>query len=59
MGIIYTSSLSRNPPATKFLLDSGARVVSILTSTNYCVSSLVQGGLEIPCRIEIYMSPTV
>ena len=48
-----------NSRATKFLLDRGARVVSILTSTNYCVSPLVQGGLEIPCRVEIYMSPTV
>ena len=27
--------------------------------TNYCVSSLVQGGLEIPCRIEIHLPPTV
>ena len=27
--------------------------------TNYCVSSLVQGGLEIPCRIDIHLPPTV
>ena len=44
--------------ATKFLLNRGARVVSILTSTNYCVLPLVQGGLEITCRVEIYVSPT-
>ena len=48
-----------NSRATKFLLDRGARVISILTLTNNCVSPLVQGGLEIPCRVEIYMSPTV
>ena len=48
-----------NSRASKFLLDRGARVVSILTLTNNCVSPLVQGGLEIPCRVEIYMSPTV
>ena len=48
-----------NSRATKFLLDRGARVIATLTSTNYCVSPLVQGGLEIPCRVEIFMSPTV
>ena len=47
-----------NSRATKFPFDRGARIVSILTSTNYCVSPLGQGGLEIPCRVEIYMSPT-
>ena len=31
--------------------------VSVLTSTNYCVLPLVQGGLEIPRRVEIYVSP--
>ena len=36
-----------------------SRVSAILTSTNYCVSPLVEGGLEIPCRIEIHMPPTV
>ena len=30
-----------------------------LTPTNYRVLQLVQGGLEIPCRIEILMSPTL
>ena len=44
---------------TKFLLDRAARVFTILTSANYYISPLVQGGLEIPCRIEIYMAPTV
>ena len=45
--------------ATKFPLGMGATVVSVLTSTNYCVSLLAQGGLEIPCRVETYVSPTV
>ena len=35
------------------------RSLQTLTSTNYCVSPLVQGGLEIPCRIEIHLPPTV
>ena len=48
-----------NSWAIKFLLDRGARVFATLTSTNYCVSPLVQGGLEIPCRVEIFMSPTI
>ena len=48
-----------NSRATKFLLDRVVRVVSVLTLTNYCVSPLVQGGLEVPCRVDTYMSPTV
>ena len=48
-----------NSRVTKFLLDRGARVFAILTSTNYCVLPLVQGGLEIPCRIKIHLPPTV
>ena len=39
-----------NSRATKFLLD--------MSASNYFVSPLVQGGLEIPCRVKIYMSPT-
>ena len=27
-------------------------------STNYCISSLVQGGLEIPCRVVLSTPPT-
>ena len=48
-----------NSRAIKFLLDRGARVFATLTSTNYCVSPLVQGGLEIPCRVELFMSLNV
>ena len=47
------------PRFTKYILDRGARVYAVLTSTNYCVSPLVQGGLEIPCRVEIHMPSTV
>ena len=48
-----------NSQAIKFLLDRGARVFVTLTSNNYCVSLLVQGGLETPCRVEIFMSSNV
>ena len=44
-----------NSRVTKYILDRGA----VLASTNYDVSPLVQGGLEIPCRVEIYMPSTV
>ena len=47
------------PRATRFLLDRGATAFIKLYSTNYCVSSLVQGGLEIPCLVEIQMPPTL
>ena len=48
-----------NSRAIKFIFDPGARVFATLTWTNYCVSQMVQGGLEIPCRVEIFMSPTI
>ena len=48
-----------NSRVTKYILDSTARVYAFLTSTNYCVSPLVQGGMEIPCRVEIHMPSTV
>ena len=48
-----------NSRVTKYILNRGARVYAILTSTNYCVLPLVQGGLEIPCHIEIHMPATV
>ena len=43
---------------TKYLLDRGEIAFVKLTPTNYRVSQLIQGGLEIPCRIEILMAPT-
>ena len=48
-----------NSRVTKYILDRGAQVYAILTSTNYCVSPLVQGGLEIPCRVEVHFPSTV
>ena len=44
---------------TKYLLDRGARITATLTSTSYYASPLVQGGLEIPCSVKIYMPRTV
>ena len=43
----------------KFLLDPGTRVFAILTSTNYYISSLNQGALGIPYRVEIHLALTV
>ena len=34
---------------TKFLLDRGVTITATLSTTHYRRSSLVQGGLEIPC----------
>ena len=48
-----------NSRVTKYIVDRGACAYAVLTSTNYCVSPLVQGGLEIPCRVEIHMLSTV
>ena len=44
--------------ATKFLLDRGTTVTATLTSTYYRIAPLVQGGLEIPCKVEIRMPST-
>ena len=43
---------------TKFLLDRGAKMTTVLTSEHYRRSPLVQGGLEIPCRVQITMANT-
>ena len=43
---------------TKYLMDQGARFTVTLNSSKYCVSSLVQGGLEIPCKVVIYLLRT-
>ena len=43
--------------AMKFLLDRGALVRVVLTSTDWYRSPLMQGGL--PCRLEVRMSKTV
>lgn len=38
---------------TKFILDLGAKVTAVLTTTNYRRSPLVQGGLEIACELQL------
>ena len=43
---------------TKFLMDPGARMTATLRPTYYHQSPLMQGGLEIPCSIEVHMSCT-
>ena len=58
-GIVVFYLPMANSHVTKYIVDRGARVYAILTSTNYCVSPLVQGDLQIPCRFEIHMSATV
>ena len=45
--------------STKFLLDRGARITATLSSTSYYRSPLVQGGLEIPCLVEVFMPRTI
>ena len=44
---------------TKYILQRGAKVVATLSSANYRRSSLVQGGLEIPCSVTIFMPETL
>ena len=46
-----------NLKVTKYLMDHGARFTVVLTSSQYCVSPLVQGGLEVPCEVGIYLPP--
>ena len=40
---------------TKFLLDRGANVSAKFTSTHYRRSPLVQGGIEIPCVVTVFI----
>ena len=44
---------------TKFLLDRGAAAYAELTSTHYRRSPIMQGGLEIPCKITVKLHGTV
>ena len=37
----------------------GGRFYTILTSTNYCISSLVQGRFDIPGCVEVHVPATV
>lgn len=44
---------------TKYLLARGAIATVILTSDHYRRSPLVQGGLEIPCKVSVTITGTV
>ena len=44
---------------TKFILQRGARVTAKVTGKHYRRSPLVQGGLEVPCQINIRMSGSI
>ena len=44
---------------TKFLLDRGAVAQATLSVTHYRRSPLVQGGLEIPCKVSVKMPGTM
>ena len=48
----------KNSRVTEHLMDRGASVTVVLTSSQYCVSPLAQGGLEISCEVGIYQPPT-
>ena len=45
--------------AAKFFLDRGAQISAILTSTDYRRSPLVQGGLEIACKVIVKLPGNV
>ena len=45
--------------AAKLLLDRDAQISAILTSTDYRRSPLVQGGLEIACKVIVKLPGTV
>ena len=38
---------------TRFILDQGAKVTATRTSTHFCCSLLVHGGLEIACKVTV------
>ena len=44
---------------TIFILDRGADVEAKLTSNHYCSSPIIQGGLEILCKVSIKMPATM
>ena len=43
---------------TKFLLEQGAEITATLMSSSHYSCPLVQGGLEIPCLVEVFMPLT-
>ena len=44
---------------TNFLLERGAEIEVLLTSTQYQHSPITQGRLEIPCKVTVRMPATV
>lgn len=48
-----------NSRVTAYILHRGVRVYTILISTNYCMSPLVEEDLEIPCCVELDMLSTI
>ena len=44
---------------TKFLIDRGARVTAEITSSHYRKSPLLQGGLEVWCKVTVAMPGTI
>ena len=45
--------------ATKFLIGRGANITAQVTSDHYRRSPLIQGGIEIPCKVTTKISGTV
>ena len=45
--------------ALKLLLERGAKISAVLMSPHYRRSHLVQGCMEIPCKVTVEMSPTL
>ena len=43
----------------KFILDRGAKISAVLTSTYYRRPPLVQDGMEILCKVKVEMFPTL
>ena len=57
---VITSHLPREiPRVIKFLLDRGAVAYAELTTAHYQRSPLIQGGLEIPCKITLKLHGNV
>ena len=44
---------------TKFLIDRGARVTAEIISSHYRKSPLLQGGLEVRCKVSVSMPGTI
>ena len=44
---------------TKFFIDQGGSIITELTSDHYRRSPLIQGGIEIPCKVTAKIPGTV